>query len=311
MNNQVSIQRLQNIKAAAQEVRLRIADFLRSGLFRIVEKMDESTELLRRRCIDNQAPGIAAILGNLSLIGMDSPYWKQQLVASVSRIYMLTSAICNYDTLPAEWQSEVLSLSGVSFPQAMVMQGDAVSDTWMCLAATKEVFNSITMIKTWFVGDKSNRMACCVEYMQGTSHIATMLSPGNCYKADFHYYPGIHSIRVIYPNIQPLYSKFAPKAFAGVATAVSICRKALQHNPFMQDIPLIVSGLRLSRMEGRYLIADNGLNAFPIEISESDGARLLAATGGGVFSAFVIFHEFCCEIVSFWASGKYYVLGNE
>ncbi|MCQ2249756.1 MAG: hypothetical protein MJZ66_01465 [Bacteroidales bacterium] len=308
----ISEQRLSNIQAAAYEIKTRLRDFLRSGLFRMASNIDESTGQLRRRLIDNQAPGLASMLASLSQIPMDSPFWKQQFLASVSRIYMLASAISNIESLAPEWQVEVLMLSGVSYPQAEVLKTQPVADSWMCLAATKSAFNSMTMIRTWFVGNRCRKFACNVEYVAGTHHITTTLSNGSCYQSSFYYYPGIHSMRVLYSKIDRMYQPFVPQAYSGIDVAISICRRAFADNPFMLDIPLIISGLRISKTDdGRLLLADRGLNVFPLMLGYSNSAMLLACTGGQEFSAFVVFHEFYCEVVSFWADGKYYVLINE
>jgi len=307
----ISEQRLGNIKAAAYEIQVRLRDFLRGGLFRIASNVMESTEQLRRRLIDNQAPGLASMMASLHDLPVDSTFWKQQFVSSVSRIYMLASAICNIESLPPEWQLEVLMLSGVSYPQAEVLSTEAVSDSWMCLAATRSTFNSMVMTRTWFVGQKSRRFACNVEFVAGTHHITTTLSNGGCYSADFHFYPGIHSMRVLYQQICRMYQVFVPQAYSGIDTALAICRRAFADNPFMLDIPLIVCGLRIARIDNLLYIADAGCRVFPIKYSSDAYPRLLAYTGGQEFSAFLVFHEFYCEIVSLWADGKYYVLINE
>lgn len=307
----ISDQRLRNIQAAAYEIQVRLRDALRGGLFRIASGVLDSTEALRRRLIDNQAPGLASMIARLSDLDSDSRFWKREFVGSIARIYMIASAICNIETLPVEWQNELLMLSGVSFPQAEVLAADGIQDTWLCLAATKSSFNSMTMIRTWFVGRACRRLACAIEYVAGTHHMTSMLSPGTCYNSRFYFFPGIHSMRVLHNGISKSLQAFAPRAYEGLDTAFRICRRAFSDNPFMSDIPLVMSGLRLARHDGQLHLADSLLRSFPILISGRGEALLLSCTGGAVFSAFVVFHENFCEIVSVWAGGKYYVINND
>ncbi len=311
LTNIISGQRLSNIQAAANDLQVRLRDFLRSGLFRMAGNVEQSTEQLRRRLIDNQAPGLASMLASLQEVPMDSPFWKQQFVSSVSRIYMLASAIANISSLSPEWQTEVLVLAGVSVPQAMVQRQSPVDDNWMCLSATKSAYNSMTMIRTWFVGQRCRRFACNVEYVAGSHHITTMLSPGGCYRSAFYYYPGIHQMRVVYNSIDRNHQVFVPQAYSGIDAAMKICRRAFADNPFMLDIPLIVSGLRISKDADSLYLTDTRQNVFPLMTGYEARATLLACTGGMEFSAFVIFSEFYCRISSLWVDGKYYVLSNE
>lgn len=307
----ISEQRLSNIQAAAYEIQVRLRDALRSGLFRMASDVLGNTELLRRRLIDNQAPGLASMLARLSELNTDSIYWKREFVGAVSRIYMLSTAIGNIKNLDTVWQNEVLMLAGVSFPQAEVSQSDAVNDVWLCLAATRSSFNSMTMIRTWFVGRASRRIACNIEYVAGTHHIASMLSPGTCYNSAFHFFPGIHSMRIIHDGIGKSWQVFAPQAYQGLDVALRICRRAFSDNPFMLDIPLIMSGLRIARTDSGLSIVDSALRSFPLEVSADGGQLLLSCTGGQEFSAFVFFHQNYCELASVWANGKYFVIYNE
>ncbi len=307
----ISEQRLKNIQAAAYEIQVRLRDALRSGLFRIASAVLENTESLRRRLIDNQAPGLASMIARLSDIQPESRFWKREFVGSITRIYMLSQAISRITSLSPEWQNEVLILAGVSYPQAEVLAANGVQDTWLCLAATQSPFNSMTMVRTWFVGRASRRLACNIEYMAGGHHIASMLSPGTCYNATFHFFPGIHSMRVLHEGISKSWQPFAPQAYQGIDVALRICRRAFADNPFMQDIPLIMSGLRISKSGDELSIVDSGCRAFPVVISYRGASLMLSCTGGREFSAFVVFHENFCEIISVWADGRYFVINNE
>lgn len=306
----ISEQRLFNIKAAASEIEVRLRDFLRNGLFRLVDNILDNTEQLRRRLIDNQAPGLAAMFTSLANIDFSSVYWKQQLVSSISRIFTISQAVKNIESLPADWQNEILALTGVSFPQQEVAKSDPVSDIWLALAVRKEVFNSMTMVNTWYFGKTSRRFACNVEFVAG-NHIVTSVTPGAYYESRFHYFPGIHSMRVVSQSHVRINTSFAPQAFNGLKNALRICRRAFSDNPFMTDIPLIMSGLRLARRDGALYLADSDNLVFPIRISDDCGVMLLSYTGGRPFSAFVVFHDYFCEIISIWADGKYYVLNDD
>lgn len=299
-----------NIQAAADEIQVRLRDYLRNGLFRLAENVLENTDQLRRRLIDNQAPGLASMFASLAELDFSSDFWKQQFLSSLSRIFTISQAIKNLDNLPPDWQNEILIMSGVSFPQAEVLDQAPVSDLWMSLAVKKSTFNSMTMIKSWYYGRNSRRFACSVEYVVG-NHIITSATPGSYYEARFHYFPGIHSMRVICKNSVKYNSPFSPVAFQGLQNVARILRRAFTDNPFMEDIPLIMSGLRLAKKNGKLYLSDSSLYSFPINISINQGVMLMAYTGGCEFSAFVIFHEYYCEVVSVWADNKYYVLQDE
>lgn len=307
----ISDQRLENIIAGADEVKARLKDFLRNGLLRLAQNVDEQTDLLRRRLIDCQAPGLASMITMLTKIDFSSDFWKEQFVSTLSQVYMTASALKNIKNLEPVWQNEILMLSGVSFPQQQVFLNKPIKDIWLVLATTREPYNSMTVKKTWLIGQYSNRFAVHVQFLANNYSDEFKVTPGNSVEANFYFYDGIHSMRVLFKNFAIIRSAFSPKAFSGIDTATRIFRRALTDNPFMQFIPLILTDVFLSKINGKLYLIDSKNRAISLSINSFEKLNLLTYTGGKSFSCFVFVYQYYCRILSVWADDRFYTLDYE
>jgi hypothetical protein len=306
--DKISPQRLQNIKDAATEIQVRFRDWLKKGFYHVSIDQEGTINELCRRLVDMQSPGLAAMVSALGDINMSDWRGKEIMVTDVARVYMLASAIENFDNLSAEWKDEVLCMAGVWYPKQQVIDLPPISDNWMCLAITKEKYNSFTMTRTWITGSSTGRIGCIVEYHNGAHHVASMYEPGLWYKANVYYYPGVRSFRVLMGHSERVYGYLSPRAFGGVEKALSIYRRVIAENPFLTFVPLIVSGLQWAISGDKLMISGDG--SFVVEVSNEQRDVMLAVSGGNEFSAFVLFGKYACKVVGVWTGGRYYFFNN-
>lgn len=306
--DKISPQRLKNVKDAASEIQVRFRDWLKKGFYYVSTDQDGTIDELCRRLVDMQSPGLAAMVSALEDISISDWHGKEIMLTEVSRLYMLASAIENYDNLSAEWKDEVLSMAGVWYPKQQVTELPPISDNWMCLAITKEKFNSFTMERTWLTGSNTGRIGCIVEYYKGNHNNIMRYKPGYWYQADVYYYPGVRSFRVLMGNYRHVNGYISPKAFMGVEKALSIYRRVVSENPFIPFVPLIVSGLHWALSGDKLMISGDG--NYEVETSNTQRDTMLVVAGGCEFSAFVLFGRYTCKVVGIWTGGSYYFFND-
>lgn len=307
----ISEQRLANIIAGADEIQARFKDLLRNGLLKFAQNIDSQTDLLKRRLIDCQAPGLASMVSALTKIDYTSDIWKDVFVSSLSQIYMTASALKNIQQLDTQWQNELLVLAGVSYPQHQVFECSPVTDVWLVLAVTTEPFNSMILKRTWLYGQNSKRFAVYVQYFMDKSRDDFEVQIGSSLHSSLYFYEGIHSMRVLFKSFYVTNSAFAPQAYSGIDFALKIYRKALTDNPFMQVIPLILCDVQLAKKDGKFYLADSNNSAFPLMLNDVQKLNLLTYTCGRSFSCFVLLNQFYFKILSVWADNLYYFLDYE
>ena len=148
-----------------EELQIRLKDILRNGLLNMPEKIYMLAPEMRRRLIDAQAPGLAAMVSELMRIDFETEVWKYDLTDALSRIYLLAESYKNIDTLTPEWQEEVKSLIGFTQAKEEILSGTPVTDTWMVLYVREEKQDKITVQYHWLYGRLSGCYALYLQFL--------------------------------------------------------------------------------------------------------------------------------------------------
>ncbi len=310
IEKRVSTERLNNIIAGADFLISKLKDFLRMGLYNIENQKEEISQVCRR-LIDFQAQGLATMTSKLAELDFNSDNWKYKITSIITKIYLICNGIKTINQQPTNWQYELLTLAGVTTPQQQIFNNQPVTDLWFVLACQHGQTNEISYKKTWFIGKKSNRIAFFIQYFKDSKYQETIFIPGTYVNADFYFYPGIHSMRVLYKNKDITQDFFSPKAYSGINKVIKIYKKALTDNPFMDNIPLIITDVFIVCKNGKYALADMDKNIIYLINNKLKTAKILSATGNNFFSCFVNLKDFEVEIISIWANNSYYFITDE
>lgn len=304
-------ERVRKVNDGVEELQIRLKDILRNGLLNIPEKIYTLASEMRRRLIDAQAPGLAAMVSELMTIDFETEVWKYDLTDALSRIYLLAESYKHIDTLTPEWQEEVKSLVGFTQAKEEILSGSPITDTWMVLYVREEKQDKITVQYHWLYGKSSGRYVLYLQFLApGVVPEVTLLS-GSFISADMYFYPGVSSQRVLFKQYTVSQDVFAPQACASVAEAMAMFREIVTHNPFVTKIPVIVAHLRLTRQEDELYAMDTDKHTVPLHLTEKARAQLLLITGGKPFAAFLFADAKRWSIKTIWVEQHYHILDNE
>ena len=99
--------------------------------------------------------------------------------------------------------------------------------------------------------------------------------------------------------------------YAGLSEAMRYFREKLTVNPFLHEVPVIVSGVRFAVHEGQFWLRDRDWRFVALGAGESARLKGLAVTGGREFTGFFMAGERVWRALSLWIDDKYYTLNNE
>ncbi|MCQ2973530.1 MAG: hypothetical protein MJ211_01820 [Bacteroidales bacterium] len=309
----ISLVRLNNMVAGAIDFKLRLTDWLRMGFINISENIDNFIGPAIERLVDAQLVGFVNILSEIVDYDFSDDVYKYLLTNKFVYLYTLCDSLINIKNLSPEWQTEILVIAGVNVSKADILKFQPVNDLWMVLAVenNKIKFNNISKKTVWLVGCTSKKIACNIQFYKSDFHDEFNLNSGTYITSDFYFYRGIHSMRVLAPKWNFSNSSFAPNAFNGINIALKIFRKIVSENPFISQIPLIVSGLIFGLRNNKYCVSDVDNNVMPLQITENEVINLLCFTAGKPFSAFVFINEYFWKILSIWSDSGFYSLNYE
>lgn len=306
-------QRHQKVLNGIDDLETRLKDLLRNGLIHVPEQVPALFDNMARRLVDAQAPGLANRLRDLNDIDYTHESWKKRLTASLSQLYLLAQAYRHLDEQPEEWQAEIRTLVG--YPQAReeVLATPPLTDLWTVLHHRRRTEGNLRTDIYWLQGQESRRLAYCLDFSAGPTGNATLnLAPGGTYRGSLCFYRGAGLIRRgLFQACELAEGRAMPTFFPNLTQAYAFYRQAVSANPFTDEVPLPVAGLRFARLGNRLCLQDGEGQLVPVNVDDSPRIDILAVTGGKAFSAFLLAADDDCRLCSIWYQSDFYTWKDE
>lgn len=303
--------RHKKVAGGVDDLQTWLKDLLRTGLLNVPDRAYALFDGIAKRMVDAQAPGLAAQVRSLQEIDYYSDTWKYELTDRLAKLYLLAESYKHLDRQPAEWQQEIKSLIGFSRSKEEILSGESVTDDWLVLASESREQDRLTAWYYWLYGKTCNRYALLMEFVAPGNLPEYNLVPGTAVTAEVCFYPGILPLRVLFKQYRLAESPFVPPFLPGIRAAADCYRKALQTDPFLYEVPLLVSSLRLVPEGNGWLVTDAEGNGMPVLLNEASRIQLLAICGGSTFSAFVSAGVRSWRLRAIWHLTDFHLLDHE
>lgn len=281
--------RLEKMAGGLDELENWLVDLFRQGLATLENHSIEYWNELQSRMADASLTGIARRLRQLPLL-MAQEDWHEPLLSELGDIYLIVKGFRNMESLPESLQDDLLSLSGMNFKKADVMEGPSVKDHWLVAGQTemKEEGN-LTARRTWLIGEESKQNALVLDFAWGDS-FEESYKLGTVLQGEVAFYPSAYPQRVLFKNFTPVdrpfdlhngYSTFS--AFANdYSKAIGQFPWLSQFPAFLKDVVPVPNSLR----GDTFVLVDSDRKQLPASADENLGWKMVAISGGHPISVF-------------------------
>ncbi len=301
--------REKKVDAGIEELRLWLKDIMRTGISDIPQNAYQFSQNITARMVDAQAGGLATQLRKLQKLNFYKDGWQKGLLGHLSKLYLLTDAYSRLDSLPADWQQELKTLVGWTISKEEVLAGAGQQDHWRILSKTQEDEGNLVTERIWLYGVHSQRFGLNLNFYAGNQLPAHLLVAGTTLDGELAFFPSVTPIRVLIKEQDAIEPHCA--AVAGLQTIGGMhntIASTLAQNPFIAQIPLLGSAMRLSLQHGRWYLVDATQQAMALSNDEADGWSILSRTGGREFDCFGLYENEALALHGLWIDGIYHLI---
>jgi hypothetical protein len=287
------VQRHARMQAGAEDLETWLLDLLRAGLADLEKKPASFWENQAARLVDNQLPGLTAMLRELAEFPTAGPHWAQRLLGRLGELYVLVRAFLNRDNLAPTARQDVWQQVGITPKKDDLLADPAaviVADTWLVLGQYAWEEERVTGRRSWLFGQNSGRTALVLEFAFGSQPFATALVPQGKYAGELVFYPGLLPLRAA--PISLVYKGSAADATPpgqGINDLLESYATALGRQPWLRQWPAALGPVLPTPLpDGSWLLhhATEPL-ALPLRVVDEDIAwQWLAFSGGQPLTLF-------------------------
>ena len=283
-------QRLARMVAGATELEAWLLDLIRAGLAVANGQPRSYWEAPAARLVDNQLPGLAAIvreLPSLCHIGAD---WPERLLGRLGELYVLVRAFQRLEEQSPAAREEIQQQVGLTIKKEdLLARQSAVADEWQVMGLHVEEEERLTVRRAWLWGRRTGRYALVLEYAFGGQSFATPLAPSAGYTGELVYYPGLLELRAV-PVAWTLANTVAPDTPPGqsLTELLDTYATALARHPWLREWPATLTNVLPTYLpDGTWALrhATEPLT-LPLRVAEDAAWQSLAASGGHPVSLF-------------------------
>ncbi len=299
-------QRLARRQAGAEDLATWLLDLLRAGVADLGTKPGSFWESQAARLVDNQLPGLAALLRELADYPTAGPHWAANLLGRLGEVYLLVRTFLNRESLSPAARQEVTQQVGTA-PKKDELLADPttllVADTWRVLGQHTWPEERLTARRSWLYGQHSGRTALVLEFAFGSQPFATPLLVQSAYAGELAFYPGLLPLRAVPVALtrqtQPAGER---PPLHSAETLLDAYAAALAHQPWLREFPAAVRAVVARSAAGTWAAYDADLGAaFPLRLPDDQrGWHLLALSGGEPLALFGEWDGRALRVLSHW-----------
>jgi hypothetical protein len=284
-------QRAERVAGGLSELEEWLRDQVRVGLPASVGPVAGShADVMAARMVDAQAPGVAGMLRELSVVPLSGEGWPGRLLAGYARVHLLARAHERLDCLPAGLAATVRSRVGYTTARQEVLAEPAVADDWL-VAGTRDIPDAtVPTRRIWLRGTSTGRIALLLAFQVNgawSDPETATLPLGMVLGADVHYYPGQPGLRAILgqrrtapaPGTRPAAGQ---RDGGGIGGLLAAWAEAIAADPWLTNWPALLAGTPVAAEPGSgrpWHLAEADGTALPLRYADSLWT-LLAISGG-------------------------------
>ena len=280
-------QRADRVTSGLSELEEWLRDQVRVGLPAAVgPPAGGHADVMAARMVDAQAPGVAGVLRDLSVVPLSGEGWPGRLLAGYAGLHLLARAHERLDGLPAALAATVRSRIGYTTGKQQVLAGPAVADQWLVIGIRDIPDATVPTRRVWVRGTGTGRFALLLAFSVNgawSDPDTAMLPLGTEIDADVHFYPGQPALRALIGQRRTApASGSRPAPEGGVDGLLASWADAIAADPWLTNWPALLTGTPVAADvdSGKpWHLVDAGGAALPMRYADSLWT-LLAVSGG-------------------------------
>lgn len=288
---EVAPARRQRMERGAAELLTWLHDVMGAGLAQAEQQGAAFWEQQAARLVDDQLPGLAAMLRELPGLRYAGADWPERQLARLGEVYLLARAFLRLDELPEALRQDVLQLTGVNVKkEELLTRQPAVADTWLVAGQVTIEEERLTVRRSWLWGAATGRYALVLEYSFGGQPFATPLVFGGQYRGSLVFYPGALGLRAAVSAdwlFRGLQTELLPPATAPAAL-LDAYAAALGRLPWLREWPgTLADMVPVLTADGQVRLQHQPTRQqLTLHPDTASGWDLLAASGGHPITLF-------------------------
>ncbi|MCW2934005.1 MAG: hypothetical protein JWM19_4967 [Actinomycetia bacterium] len=241
-------------------------------------------DVMAARMADAQAPGVAGVLRDLSLVPLSGADWPGRLLSGYAQLHLLARAHERLDELPPGLAATVRSRIGYTTGKQEVLAQPAVADRWLVAGVRDIPDATVPTRRIWLRGRSSRRFALLLAFAVNgtwTDPDTAMLPLGAEIDADLHYYPGDPPQRALIGQRRAAARGGRAPEPGDIEGLLASWADGIAADPWLTAWPALLSGTPVVPTDdvGRWHLAGPSGTSLPLRYSESLWT-LLAVSGG-------------------------------
>ncbi len=305
--------RLYQMAAGLAELENWLTDLFRQGLATLEGHSHEYWQSLAARMVDAKLGGVARRIRQLPLL-MTEEDWHEKLLGELGDIYLMVKGFQNMETLPEPLQDDLLSLAGVNFKKAEVLEGDSLHDTWLVAGQTETVEEgNLTARRTWLIGEESGKNILLLDFAWGDNPYEVSYKLGTVLSGKLAFYPSAFPQRALFKQFEFADKPFDLKnGFSTFQVFADEYAAALGKNPwlayfpaFLQNVVPVFKQAKSAAQSDTFVIVDQNKKQLPLFISEELGWKILAHSVGHPIEVFGVWDGQLFQPLSVVVDGRF------
>lgn len=300
--------REQKVSNGIDELLIWIKDIIRNGILNIPEKNAAFWDGTQKRMIDAQAPGLAAMVRELSDINFYKEGWQSKFIDQLARIYLLVNAYKNIAALNEKLQADIKNLIGFTQNQDELKSKEGIKDDWFVLGKQSTQEDQLTVERNWLYGINTKKYGLVLQFYVRNQLPAITLTPGIITNAELVFFPSSSPLRAL------IKQQFNSKQITTVEGFKNWNEVALeetrlnQSNPFSTKCPFVVHQLKPVQYNNQWCLQDDERRLMYITDGFANIWKLLSISGGKPLSISVTGKENYYTPLGVWHNGEYKLL---
>jgi hypothetical protein len=298
--------RQDRVDAGVDELSLWLGDLVRQGIADLPGRPRQVWTQLAARMADAQAPGLARLVGEMSVVPYSGPGWPDRLLARMGRLHLALEGWRRMDSLPEGLRAELRALVGFTESrEAVIAGGERSEGRWAVVGRSVRQEERLRVQRTWLRGLDAGRHALLLDFAAVQQPLDVSLVPGSTVTATLAFYPAALPLRAVVAARRG--EAAALDSLPGVLSvdaSLGAFAAALAANPWLERAPMSVRGVVPSPAGGGWSVVDGDGASLPLA-SDRAGVLLLALGGGHPIDVFGEWDGLALTPLAAWAGGAY------
>lgn len=297
--------RRERVAEGVAELSRWLEDLVRAGVGNVSAKEPAYWANAAARMIDAQAPGLARLIREMSVIPALGAGWHARMVRAAARLYLLLEAYRRLETLPLGVQEDIRSLVGWTQDQQELLELPGVADRWLVLGQRTEMDDRLQVQRTWLTGEQTGRRALVLAFAYGSQAPYSGLIAGTVLTGELVFFPGTVPPRALVKTRAEATTEIVPFCVSSIAAELTGWTSQVAECPWLARMPFIVSAVVPTRSPGGWSLLEEDGGQVPLHPRFPQIWKLAALSGGHPVAVFGEYDGEFVTPVSVMAEGRF------